>query len=72
MLSDMPTSCLQLESVYSRNMRRPEIFVLVHWSLQLADGRRYRNFTIACSVGASDADREEDRFEHSFLNGYSV
>ena len=71
-LSDMPTFGLQLESFYSRNMRRPEVSVLVHWGLQPVDGRYYRSFTIACSMGTSDADREENGSERPIHHGHSV
>lgn len=55
MLSDMPTFRVQLGSVHSRNMRRPEVLGSVHWYFQLFDGRRNRRITNARSMGASDA-----------------
>ena len=71
-LSDMPTFSLQLESFYSRKMRRPEVLVPIRWGLQLFDGRYYRGFTIACTMGPSDADAKEDRSEHLIFHGRSV
>ena len=71
-LSHMPTFSLQLGSFYSWNMRRREVLVSIHWGLQLVDGHYYRGSTIACSVGPSNADRKEDRFERPILHGYSV
>ena len=71
-LSHMSTFSLQLESFYSRDMRRPEVLVPIRWGLQLFDGRYYRSFTVACSMGPSDADRKEDRFEYPVLHGYNV
>ena len=72
MLSDMPTFSFQLESLYSRNMRRPEVLVPIHCGLQLVDGRYYRSFTIAYSVGPSDVDWKEVRSEYPILHGHSV
>ena len=72
MLSDLPTLCLQLESFSSRNMWGPEVLGLIHRSLQPVDGCRYSSITIARFVGASDADREEDRSKRPIFYGNSV
>ena len=72
MLSDMPTFGLQLESFYSRNMWRPEIFIHFYWGLQSIDGYYYRSFTIACSMGTSDGDREKGGFMRPIHHGHSV
>lgn len=53
-------------------MRGPEVFVPIHWGLQLVDGRHYRSFTIACSMGPSDVYGKEDLSEHPILHGHSV
>lgn len=71
-LSNMPTICLQLGSVDSRNMRRPEIPGSVHRSLQLVNGHRNRHVTNARFMGASNADWKESRFDRHVFDGYSV
>lgn len=72
MLSDMSTFGLQLEPFYSRRMRRPGVFVLIYRDLQPANGRFHRRSTIARSMGPSDADRKEGRFERPIFHGHSV
>lgn len=72
MLFDMSTFRLQLESVHSRNMWRPEVLGSVHWSVQPVDGHRDRLVTFTRFVGASDADWKEARFERHILHGHSV
>lgn len=68
MLSDMPTFRLQLGSVHSRDLWRPEVLRSIHWNLQLLDGHRYHCITNARLMGASNADGKESRFErHIFL-----
>lgn len=72
MLSHMPTVRLQLGSVDSRHMWRPEVPGSVHRSLQLANGHRNRHVTTARLVGASNADWKESRFDRHIFYGHSV
>ncbi len=71
-LSDMPTIRLQLGSVDSRNMRRPEVPGSIHRSLQLVNGHRNRHVTNARLMGSSNADWKEGRFDRHVFDGYSV
>ena len=72
LLSDMPTFGLQLGSVHSRNMRRPEVLGSIHRSFQLVDGHRHRRTTHARFMGAANANCKEGRSERDVFYGHSV
>lgn len=72
MLSNMPTLRFQLGPVHTRVLWRPKVSRSIHWSLQFIDGHHNRRITNARLMGASNADRNEDCFERTVFNGYSV